>query len=660
MFDDLVTAFTKAFDKKKPAPAVKSVKASAPAGKAVRSVQAQKTSSAQPAPTRLPDSSVAPAPSLVEAETSLTIDDVAVSNVEPPSSQGADIVALDSVTEDVADAETSGRIVFSGILLTATGGPMKIVEESRNLCALFDTGLWLVSASHKNSPLVTSVAAGARRQGYKVNAPRYVTPDVIRQAYHTAERKVASIRLDDNAIRRKIVETLKKAHELGANDIHIEAGGGRTKVDFRIDGALRLWETWTQREGEQFLSAVFSHASVQSGATANWMEPQAAMLVPQNGPDSIRFPDGIISVRCQWMPLADGGRYLDMRLQYDAVHIFGEGFIASDVDSLGFTQEQTALIRRLRSIPGGMRIITGPVNQGKTTTLRVMLNRRMAETNMQLNCIMIEDPPEGGVIGARQIGVSGNARDEQRERVFTEVMRSCLRLDPDIVMLGETRDLQSANFLFRLSLTGRQVYTTLHVYSAIAVPQRLRDLGIEPYLVYDSHLVRGMMCQRLLRALCKHCRIPLRDAVEADPELLSLARRLRAGIALMDAERRTEDALVGIEANLQAPDLRDVYLANQEGCPHCYKGRSGRTVAAEVIETDARLMDLLRENRQEEARAYWLAPNGLAGLTMLWHSLEKVRRGDVTPEDVEFEFGPLASDREIATVEKSLGYFEQW
>ncbi|MBI1273825.1 MAG: hypothetical protein GC131_07055 [Alphaproteobacteria bacterium] len=560
------------------------------------------------------------------------------------------------VEDDRSIAMSGAALTFEGVLLTAENGALKIPQESRNLCALFDSGMWLVSATHRNSPLVTSVAQSARRQGYKVDEPRYVTPNIIQQAYSYSNRQVSLTRLDENAVRRRVVETLQKAVELGTNDVHIEASGGRTKVEFRIDGSLRQWETWTQREGEHVLSAVYSHSIGQSGATANWLEPQAAMLTPGGGADTIQLPEGVISVRCQWVPLADGGRYLDMRLQYDSAHLFGENFVMADVDSLGFSQEQLRVIQQLRAVPGGMRVFSGPVNQGKTTTLRVMLNRRMAETNFQLNCLMIEDPPEGGVIGARQIGVSASVKDDQRERTFAEIMRCALRLDPDIVMLGETRDLQTAKFSFRLALTGRQVYTTLHVYSALAVPQRLRDLGLEPYLVYDHQLVRGMICQRLLRGMCEHCRIPLlKSPQELGLDYYDVVKRVRAGFSMMDAYRNPAGQDRPITERLKEPDISNVFVANPEGCKHCYKGRSGRTVCAEVIETDAKLMELLSENKMAEAEHYWLSPHGQNGITMLWHALEKIRRGEVSPVDAEFEVGPVARERDILDVEQVLG-----
>ncbi|MFY9288927.1 MAG: ATPase, T2SS/T4P/T4SS family [Alphaproteobacteria bacterium] len=560
--------------------------------------------------------------------------------------------------EDERSLAMSGAsLAFSGEVLTAETGPLKIPEESRNLCALFDTGLWLVSASHRRSPLVTSVAMTAKRQGYRVDEPRYVTPNIISQAYLYADRKNVSAQFDENAVRRKIVHTLEKAVEAGANDIHIEAVNSRTRIEFRVDGALRVWETWTQREGEQVLSSIYSHSIGQSGSTANWQEPQAAMLTSDaKGRETIALPKGVISVRCQWVPLANDGRYLDMRLQYDSAHLFGENFVMADVDSLGFSQEQLKVIQSLRAVPGGLRIFSGPVNQGKTTTLRVALNRRMSETNMQLNCLMIEDPPEGGVIGARQIGVSASVKDEQREKTFVEIMRCALRLDPDIVMLGEIRDMQTAKFAFRLALTGRQVYTTGHVYSALATPKRLRDIGMEHYMVYDHHLVRGMICQRLLRGMCMECRIPMANAPgELGPAYKDLARRVRAGLAIMDARRSKSGGGKPYMERLSEPDLRNVYVANPDGCPKCYKGRTGRTICAEVIETDAKLMELLQDNRMQEAEDYWLSPLGLNGITMLWHGLEKVRRGEVSPDDAEFELGPFSRERELLELEQRLG-----
>lgn len=549
------------------------------------------------------------------------------------------------------------RIPFSGKVLTAEGGDLRVAAESRKLCALFDNGMWLVSESYRNSPFVTSVAAQARRQGLHVDEAVYVTPDVIQQAYNYANRDAKETVIDENAIRRRIKEVFIKAKESGANDVHIEVADGRTKVEFRIDGSLIVTDTLTQKEGETLMAAIWSHSAAQSGATPNWLEPMAAMLRSgQQGKDALELPDGVIGVRCQWIPIVDGGRYLVMRVHYDNLHIKG-GSQDMDVDALGFTPEQTTLVRHLRRLPGGMRIVAGPVNQGKTTTLRVILNRRMAETNYRLNCLLIEDPPEGGIIGARQIGVSASHDEDMRERVFMEVQRSALRLDPDIIMLGEIRDLQTAGFAYKMALTGRQVYTTIHAYSALAIPQRLRDIGIQPYLVYDHNLLRGLITQRLVRTLCPHCKVPLMEAMRQRPHLAALTIRLRAAVALMDAEMRArQDGVTLDETQLREPDLGNVFVASGKGCGKCIGGHSGRTVLAEVIETDSRIMTLLRDDKIDQARAYWLSHNGLSGISMLWHALGKVVIGNVSPEDAEFELGPLARERDLREFEERSGH----
>ena len=300
---------------------------------------------------------------------------------------------------DVQNMIAKGEISTFGELLTTHNGSLKIPDQSRQICALFDTGLFVVSESHGTSPLVSAVAAQARRSGLKVYNPSYVTPDLIRRLYQLYDREKGG-KIDTNSVKRSLERVLQAAVDLNANDIHIEASDGRTKIQLRIDGTLRVWENWTQDEGERMLSAAFSYADVASGATANWNEPMAATLSPSTGEDKIRLPKFVGGVRCQWMPLA-GGRYLNMRVNYDGGAMLGTSIESADMDSLGFNEEQVELVKYLRNVPGAMRVIAGPTNQGKTTTLRVMLNRRMFETDLKLNCLVIEDPPEGGVIGAQ-------------------------------------------------------------------------------------------------------------------------------------------------------------------------------------------------------------------------------------------------------------------
>ena len=134
-----------------------------------------------------------------------------------------------------------------------------------------------------------------------------------------------------------------------------------------------------------------------------------------------------------------------------------------------------------------------------------------------------------------------------------------------------------------------------------------------------------------------------------------LAQRIRVGLAMMYARRSRANIGKPFMECVTEPDLSNVYLANPEGCPKCYKGRSGRTVCAEIIETDVKLMELLQDNRMEEAENYWLSPAGLNGVTMLQRGLEKVAAGEASPDDAEFELGIFARERDILEVETKLG-----
>jgi type II secretory ATPase GspE/PulE/Tfp pilus assembly ATPase PilB-like protein len=135
---------------------------------------------------------------------------------------------------------------------------------------------------------------------------------------------------------------------------------------------------------------------------------------------------------------------------------------------------------------------------------------------------------------------------------------------------------------------------------------------------------------------------------------------VHAGLAIMNASRRLPREDADEFDYLEEPDMRGVYFVNPQGCRHCFKGRAGRSIVAEVIATDARLMELLSENKLAEASKYWLSPFGLNGVSMLWHGLEKIRDGVVAAFDSELEVGPCATDREIRMVEERLGRKDKW
>jgi type II secretory ATPase GspE/PulE/Tfp pilus assembly ATPase PilB-like protein len=561
-------------------------------------------------------------------------------------------------------------------LLTREGGSLPVPTEFRSMAALYADGSFYVSESHQTNPLIIKVPTDARRlkPGVIAKKPRLVGPEFIQELYITAQRQKSATAIggEDNQSRTYINDILIAGRRMMAADIHIEVEGAKTTIDLGVDNGLLRVMSLTRQEGDRLVSAVFQFADEQSGSQLSRHEPSSAMIVPKATPGGIIFPEGISQARAEWVPTAEGGVYLVLRLHYTADKILGTDVRRHDVRDLGYTEAQAVILRSLRNQPFGLTVMAGPVNHGKTTTLRWLINKRMAETRYKLNCLLIEDPPEGGVPRARQLFFgTQQGDDDKREKNFLKLMRSALRLSPNLIMLGEIRDRESAAFALRMALTGRQCLSSLHVYDALSIPKRLHDLGVDPTLIYDHKLLRGLLAQRLVRRLCPACKVPLLDAMmtSGDAALVSLVARTR--IALTIRARELTDIGRGNEAQPLSKDrmasLDHVFVANPKGCQACggedidklkigdaslerfdADGRRGRIVVAETIETNAQLMSLLsKPETVPDARAYWLSKDGLSGETMMHHGLRHIQAGIVSPDDVEAELGPLCTEREI-------------
>ena len=251
-----------------------------------------------------------------------------------------------------------------------------------------------------------------------------------------------------------------------------------------------------------------------------------------------------------------------------------------------------------------MIFIAGPTGSGKSTTLVITLRSDMKE-NPLLNTVTLEDPIEFIIDGAAQLSI-GDAKDEKEKlNLIGRAMNAILRLDPDIVMFGEVRNIASAKTVFQLSNTGHRVYSTVHASNAVAIIGRLREIGIEMYNLTDPAQLSGLISQRLIRKLCPHCSIPLSRATKEqiereglDPELVKAAQNLE------DVGKTYKDR--------HSHNIGGIRITNHDGCEHCNRGISGRSVVAETIRTDEQFFDSIRSNKTMEAIEYWLKePYGL-------------------------------------------------
>lgn len=284
---------------------------------------------------------------------------------------------------------------------------------------------------------------------------------------------------DENADAVKAADGLiAKAAATGASDIHIEPGENNACVRMRIDGVL-------YKEAEMnktLMQAVVSRIKVLAGMDI------AEKRLPQDGSIKLELDRRNIDLRISSLPTILGEKIV--------IRILDREKFALNLDELSFTPENLALYRRLYNYGSGIVLLTGPTGSGKTTTLYATL----AELNSsERNIVTIEDPVEYRISGISQVAVN-----EKAGLTFASGLCSILRQDPDIIMLGEIRSLDTAATAIRAALTGHLVFSTLHTNNAAGAAVRLVDMGIEPFLVASA--LRGVVAQRLVRRICPHCK----------------------------------------------------------------------------------------------------------------------------------------------------------
>ena len=386
---------------------------------------------------------------------------------------------------------------------------------------------------------------------------------------------------DDSPVIRLINALLLQAVKDGASDVHVETQEKRLIVRFRIDGVLRDIVEPKRALAPLLVSRIKVMARLDI----------AEKRVPQDGRVTLRIGGYDIDVRVSTIPTQHGERVV-MRL-------LDRGSVGLDMSSLGMSDRDRAVFVKLLDRPNGILLVTGPTGSGKTTTLYTALTHL---NDRKRNIMTVEDPIEYELAGIGQTQVNAKAGLS-----FARGLRAILRQDPDVIMVGEIRDQETAEVAVRSSMTGHFVLSTLHTNSAIGSITRLIDMGVERYLL--APMVVGLIAQRLVRRLCEHCRWEDR-ATEADSILLG--RALKPGKKLW----------------------------RPGGCEHCpEEGYQGRLGLYEVVPADDELRRLIHDGASEAqltkaARAIGpsLLDDGVAKLRAGLTSVEEV--GRVVQEEV--------------------------
>src|SRR5215831_13364035 len=351
---------------------------------------------------------------------------------------------------------------------------------------------------------------------------------------------LAAAEEDEASIIRFVNQVLKDAIELRASDIHLEPFEDEFRIRYRIDGVLQ--DIPVPAQLKRFQPAIVSRVKILSHLNI------AEKRLPQDGRIKIRIEDSEVDIRVSVIPMLHGEAVV-MRLLRQNSTLRG-------MKELDMDKRELDCFRRVLELPHGIILVTGPTGSGKTSTLYTALN----EINDAVRKIItIEDPVEYQLKGVNQIQVS-----EKSGLTFGRGLRSILRHDPDVVLIGEIRDQETAQIAVQASLTGHLVFSTLHTNDAPGALTRLVDMGVEPYLVASS--LEAVLAQRLVRVLCKHCR-----EVDHSPAAQSFK------------------AQVGIPPNTT--------IYRSVGCRECRQtGFLGRHAIFEWMDTDEEMRQMILKN----------------------------------------------------------------
>lgn len=371
----------------------------------------------------------------------------------------------------------------------------------------------------------------------------------------------------------------------GVSDIHIIPGvGNTTDIYFRQDGKLGLWHTQTGVKSEA-LSAVVKDKTRNVDRFVRDMS--------QDGFIQRRIDEHQLRFRVSIMPIV--GQEYDRKLESIVIRILDDRKVITDLNQLGLQKQAKSDFVKSIHLPQGMIIITGPTGSGKSTTLVAAL---YTVINPQVNVLTVEEPVEYLIKGARQLKIS-------EKMSFDEAMRGILRHDPDIVLVGEIRDLKTAEIAIKLANTGHLTFSTLHTNDAPSAISRLFKMGVEPFLIASA--INLVMAQRLVRKLCNHCKQPITDLDPAVPR----------SIGFTDAE---------IEATT---------FYRPVGCNKCRNGYKGRVAIMEALFFDKKIKHAIfsaGDNIDEDQIREIAIGNGM--LTMRASGRERIKEGLTTIEEV--------------------------
>jgi type IV pilus assembly protein PilB len=467
--------------------------------------------------------------------------------------------------------------------------PLFLVEKTLTVAVSEPANVFLLEEIERVSSFKVQLVAATQRdiratlQTYLPNDKVFVIDDIIEdvkpEEFALIEQKIEDITnleqaAGDSPVIKLVNYCIYNAVKEGASDIHIEPSENSLRIRYRIDGRL----TEKLRPPNLMQAAVASRIKIMAGLDIS------ERRLPQDGGIHVMMDKRPIDLRVSTMPGKHGEKVVIRIIDNDKASV--------NLERLGFNYETLKQWRKLIAMPNGIVLVTGPTGSGKSTTLYAVLQEINAD---DVNICTVEDPVEYNLQGVNQFQVN-----EKAGFTFASALRSLLRQDPDIVMVGEVRDAETAKLATQAALTGHLVLSTLHTNDAPGAITRLFNLGIEPYLVGAT--VTGVLAQRLVRKLCQRCK------EEYEPSI---------------NEKRQIERLAGDVEKLFRP----------KGCDRCRNlGYTGRIGIYELFIPDDALVDKISNGANlNEIRS---AARDLGMRSLRADGLDKVKAGITTLEEV--------------------------
>ncbi len=415
---------------------------------------------------------------------------------------------------------------------------------------------------------------------------------------------------EDSPIAQTVTLLIEYAIKANASDIHIEPREEYVQIRYRVDGVLRE----ADKLPKKVQAALASRIKILSNLKID------ERRIPQDGRFKITQSGKTFALRISTLPVADGEKIV--------IRLLDETNKALNLEELGFWGSSLSTIKNAMIQPHGMVLVTGPTGSGKSTTLYSVLSLL---NDHSVNISTVEDPIEYKIVGANQTQVNPKAG-----MTFASGLRALLRQDPNIIMVGEVRDGETADMAVQAALTGHLVFSTLHTNNAATCLPRLLDMGIEPFLIAST--VRAVIGQRLVRQVCSECRT---SYTPDDGELNEIKKMFGLGTPealkhIHELEKVAQEQGIGIrdkELATSEQGILRLWRAKEEGCNNCgHSGYRGRIGIYEVLENTTETQHLIMHDTTSDVIQDTAIKSGM--VTMQIDGFVKALRGDTTVEEI--------------------------